>query len=310
MTFDKILQDVPYDMRREVSELMASGTNQPTNATDTTNTGATNPISVVPQVVTTVEQNVKPVVEEAQRIAAETSVSGRRAVSRGTILLIFYLWLLSGAAIFTFIARFTDLFPGDKGIARTLQKQHNPVFRAAMEFVSTFGYAKVSTPITIGVAGIFWALRFRLEAIFVLLTSTVSLLSMAVKSLIRRPRPTNEQVKVVHIINEPSFPSGHVMHYINFFGLLIYLLATNWPSGPIRNSLIAFCSFMIALVGPSRVYLGAHWPSDVSVGYVYGGLWFAGLMSLYLRIKAMIHPAKGKTPAVMQPLKQPGDDGM
>ncbi len=292
---------------------MASNTDQPTNTntTGTTDMGTVNPISavpqVVPQVMTTVEQNVKPVVQEAQRIAAETSVSGRHSVRRGTILLIFYLWLLSGAGIFTFIARYTDLFPGDKTIARTLQKEHNPVFRAVMEFVSTFGFAKVSTPITIAVAGIFWALRFRLEAIFVLLTSSVSLLTKAIKYLIKRPRPTSEQVQVVRIINEPSFPSGHVMHYINFFGLLIYLLATNWPSGRMRNSLIAFCSFMIALVGPSRVYLGAHWPSDVSVGYVYGGLWFAGLMSLYLRIKAMIYPAKGTTPAVMEPLKQPGD---
>ena len=287
---------------------MASGTNRPGGADTAAGAGTANPVSVVPQVVTSVEQNVKPVVEEAQRIAAKTSVSGRRAVSRGTILLIFYLWLLSGAAIFTFIARFTDLFPGDRSIARTLQKQHNPLFRAMMEFVSMFGYAKVSAPLTIGVAGIFWALRFRLEAIFVLLTSTSSILSKAVKYLIRRPRPTNEQVRVVHIIKEPSFPSGHVMQYINFFGLLIYLLATNWPSGRIRNSLIAFCAFMIGLVGPSRVYLGAHWPSDVSVGYVYGGLWFAGLMSLYLRIKATIHPPKGKTPPVMEPLKQPGDD--
>jgi membrane-associated phospholipid phosphatase len=289
---------------------MASNTDPSTGATATTNTETNSPLTtVLPQVTTTVEQNVKPVVQEAQRIAAQTSVSGRRAVSRGTILLVFYLWLLSGAAIFTFIARYTDLFPGDKGITRTLQKEHNPIFRRVMEFVSLFGFAKVSTPITIAVAGIFWALRFRLEAIFVLLTSTVSLLGKAIKYLIRRPRPTSEQVKVVRIINEPSFPSGHVMHYINFFGLLIYLLATNWRSGPIRNALIAFCSFMIGLVGPSRVYLGAHWPSDVSVGYVYGGLWFAGLMTLYLRIKSMIHPAKGKTPAVMEPLKQPGDDG-
>lgn len=298
---------------------MASNTNQSgqpgqpgKTATNATSGGAEAAINtlpqVVPQVVTTVDQNVRPVVEEAQRIAAQTSVSGRRAVSRGTVLLIFYLWLLSGAVIFTFIARFTDLFPGDKGIARTLQKQHNLWFRRLMEVVSSFGYPKISTPITIGIAGIFWALRFRLEAIFVLLTSTSSLLSMAVKYLIKRPRPTNEQVKVIHVINEPSFPSGHVMHYINFFGLLIYLLGTNWRSGRLRNILITISSFMIALVGPSRVYLGAHWPSDVAVGYVYGGLWFAGLMSLYLRIKSMIHPARGKTPEVMKPLQQPGDE--
>ena len=288
-------------------------TNQSNSATNNAATGGAASTAsalppVVPQVVTTVEQNVKPVVEEAQRIAAQTSVSGRRAVSRGTVLLVFYLWLLSGAVIFTFIARFTDLFPGDRTITRTLQKQRNPLFRDLMEVVSSFGYPKISTPITIGVAGIFWALRFRLEAIFVLLTSTSSLLSMAVKYLIKRPRPTNEQVTVAHIINEPSFPRGHVMHYINFFGLLIYLLGTNWRSGRLRNILITFCSFMIGLVGPSRVYLGAHWPSDVTVGYVYGGLWFAGLMSLYLRIKSMIHPAKGKTPEMMKPLQQPGDE--
>ena len=283
---------------------------QPRDAINTaSNGGAAGTVSsTIPQVATTVEQNVRPVVEEAQRIAAQTSVSGRHAVSRGTVMLVFYLWLLSGAIIFTFIARFTDLFPGDKSIAHTLQKQHNPVFKGLMEFVSAFGFPKYSTPITIATAGIFWALRFRLEAIFVLLTATVSLLTKAVKYLIKRPRPTSEQVKVVRIINEPSFPSGHVMHYINFFGLLIYLLGSNWRSGRLRNVLIAICSAMIALIGPSRVYEGAHWPSDVAVGYVYGGLWFAGLVTLYLRIKSMIYPAQGKTPEVMKPLQQPGDE--
>ncbi|HET9918652.1 MAG TPA: phosphatase PAP2 family protein [Ktedonobacteraceae bacterium] len=298
---------------------MASNTDQPGNSSNTgstptassntTGVAVANAVGALPQqVVTSVEQNVKPVVEEAQRVAAQTSVSGRRAVSRGTILLIFYLWLLSGTAIFTFIARYTEFFPGDRTISRTLQKQHNPWFRRLMETVSAFGYPKISTPITIAISGIFLALRFRLEAIFVLLTSTSSLLSMAVKYTIKRPRPTNEQVTVVHVIDEPSFPSGHVMHYINFFGLLSYLLATNWRSGRLRNSLITVCVTLIALIGPSRIYLGAHWPSDVMVGYVYGGLWFAGLMSLYLRFKAMIHPAKGKTPEVMKPLQQPGDD--
>lgn len=292
---------------------MTSNTNQAGNENPGNTTGNTagiaGAVGTLPQqVATSVEQNVKPVVEEAQRVAAQTSVSGRRAVSRGTILLIFYLWLLSGAAIFTFIARYTELFPGDRTITRTLQKQHNPWFRRLMEAISAVGYPKISTPLTFAISGIFLALRFRLEAIFVLLTSSSSLLSMAVKYLIRRPRPTSEQVTVVRVINEPSFPSGHVMHYINLFGLLSYLLATNWRSGRLRNILITICVILIGLIGPSRIYLGAHWPSDVMVGYVYGGLWFAGLMSLYLRFKAMIHPAKGKTPEVMKPLQQPGDE--
>src|SRR5437588_5625092 len=174
--------------------------------------------------------------------------------------------------------------------------------------ISEIGFPKLVDPLTVCIASIFWALRFRLEAIFILLTGSSSLLNYLVKNLIKRPRPTKELVTVVRVINEPSFPSGHVMQYTNFFGLLIYLLATNWRSGRLRNALITICTALIIFIGPSRVYLGAHWPSDVMAGYVYGGLWFGGIMALYLRIKSWIHPMAGKTPEVMKPLQQPGDE--
>ena len=79
--------------------------------------------TTIPQLATTVEHNVKPKVVEAQQVAAETSVSGRYAVSRGTIFLAFYLWILSGAIMISLLARFTDFFPGDRTITRNLQKQ-------------------------------------------------------------------------------------------------------------------------------------------------------------------------------------------
>lgn len=269
-------------------------------------TPATPPVKV-PDPVTTIE-NVMPAVTEAQRMAAHTSVSGRRAVSRGTMFLAFYLWLLAGAIILSLIAQRTDFFPGDRSITARLQKQRNPWLRRFFFTVSEIGFPKVIIPTILGVSGIFWALRFRLEAIFILLTGSSALLNALVKRLIKRPRPTQELVTVVRVINEPSFPSGHVMQYTNFFGLLAYLLATNWRSGKLRNALIAVCLTLIACIGPSRVYLGAHWPSDVAAGYIYGGLWFAGIMALYLRVKAWIHPSAGKTPEVVKPLQQPGDD--
>ncbi len=283
---------------------MSTNADQPVSA-DKPAAGPTLSITP-PEIATIVEQNVKPVVTEAQRIAAETSVSGRHAVSRGTILLAFYLWLLSGALMFSFIARRTQFFPGDRSITAALQKQHYPWMRRFMIAISEIGFPRISIPLTLGVSGIFLALRFRLEAIFILLTSSSILLNALVKRLIKRPRPTPELVTVVRVINEPSFPSGHVMHYMNFFGLLIYLLATNWRSGRLRNILIGICTVLILCIGPSRVYLGAHWPSDVVAGYIYGGLWFGGLMALYLRVKAWVHPAKGRTPEVMKPLEQPG----
>jgi len=266
------------------------------------------PAVVLPQISSAVEQTIKPAVTEAHRVAAETSVSGRRAVSRGTIFLAFYLWLLSGAIMISLIARYTQFFPGDKTITRNLQSYRRPWMRRFMIGISEIGFPKVGVPLTFGIAGIFWALRFRLEAIFVLLASSSNILNWIVKRLIKRPRPTSELVTVARVINEPSFPSGHVMHYVNFFGLLNYLLATNWRSGRLRNILLTISTALIVLVGPSRVYLGAHWPSDVMAGYVYGGLWFGGLMAAYLRVKSWIHPLAGKTPEVMKPLQQPGDE--
>ncbi len=262
----------------------------------------------LPQIASTVEQNIKPVMTEAQRMAAQSSFSGRKAVSRGTMFLAFYLWLLSGAVMLSFIAQRTQFFPGDMSITKALQKRQQPWLRSFLIGVSEIGFPKLAVPLTVSIASIFWALRFRLEALFILLTSSSNILNALVKRLIKRPRPTNELVTVVRVINEPSFPSGHVMHYTNFFGLLIYLLATNWRSGRLRNILITICTALIVCIGPSRVYLGAHWPSDVMAGYIYGGLWFGGLMAVYLRVKSWIHPPVGKTPEVMKPLQQPGDE--
>lgn len=245
---------------------------------------------------------------EAQRIAAQTSFSGKRAVSRGTMFLAFYLWLLSGAVILSWIAQRTQFFPGDMSITARLQRQRQPWFHRFMFWVSEIGFWQISVPQCIGVAGIFWALRFRLEAIFILLTTSSNILNAIVKRMIKRPRPTKELVTVVRVLNEPSFPSGHVMHYTNFYGLLIYLLATNWRSGKLRNTLIGICTGLIVCIGPSRIYLGAHWPSDVMAGYIYGGLWFGGIMALYLRIKAWLHPVVGKAPVVVKPLQQPGNE--
>ena len=137
------------------------------------------------QKVPIVEQNVKPIVAEVQQVAAKTSVTGRHAVSRGTIFLAFYLWLISGAIMMSLLARFIQFFPGDRSITRTLQKQHNPLIRRLMIVISEPGFPKVGVPLTLSIAGIFWALRFRLEAIFILLTSSSNILNWIVKRLIK-----------------------------------------------------------------------------------------------------------------------------
>jgi undecaprenyl-diphosphatase len=91
---------------------------------------------------------------------------------------------------------------------------------------------------------------------------------------------------VVQQINSPSFPSGHTVHYTAFFGFLAFVVLTNFRSGWGRNIATGICLALVVLVGPSRVYLGEHWPTDVIGGYLIGGLFLVPLIAAYLWAKA------------------------
>ena len=96
-----------------------------------------------------------------------------------------------------------------------------------------------------------------------------------------RPRPGNP----VHVLQHAggySFPSGHVMSYVAFFGFLAYVAWIQLRPTPVRALVIAVCVALVILVGPSRVYLGAHWASDVIGAYLLAGLWLSVMLRRYV----------------------------
>jgi membrane-associated phospholipid phosphatase len=82
--------------------------------------------------------------------------------------------------------------------------------------------------------------------------------------------------------NDYCFPSGHVTSYVVFFGYLAFLAYRYLPRNNWRKVALAFCLFVCAIVGLTRLYLHAHWLSDVIAGYFLGfGLLFSQIL-IYL----------------------------
>lgn len=94
---------------------------------------------------------------------------------------------------------------------------------------------------------------------------TITILNQILKFILRRPRPTEFK-----IINETgySFPSGHSMISMAFYGFLIYLIYKNIKNKYLKTTLIIILSLLIIAIGISRIYLGVHYVSDIIGGFL------------------------------------------
>jgi undecaprenyl-diphosphatase len=70
------------------------------------------------------------------------------------------------------------------------------------------------------------------------------------------------------------------MFFVVFYGFCAYL-AWKFLTGWMRRIIIGVCAILIALIGPSRIYLGEHWVSDVIGSYIIGTFWLIILILLY-----------------------------
>jgi undecaprenyl-diphosphatase len=189
--------------------------------------------------------------------------------------------LLSGLVLAAVVSM-AGVLPADVTIARQLQgtQMIDAFLTPLMVLVSAPGYYPW-TVILWGAAVLFLLLlREWVAAALVALTALAAGLAELVKLIVARPRPTSDLVEVYRAVSGYSFPSGHVVHYVAFFGILGYLAWCRLGGLPPLGAgvrfalevLFAVCCALVVLVGPSRVFLGAHWPSDVIAGYLLGGI--------------------------------------
>jgi undecaprenyl-diphosphatase len=142
----------------------------------------------------------------------------------------------------------------------------------AMKWLTWLGSNAVLIPLVILIGG-FFLLRKRdwrpLTKLAVSLGSAVAAYDI-VKPLVVRPRPPAVD-RIIPALTGWAFPSGHATQAVAAWGMLALILACRASFGR-RVALTAGALIVILLVGASRVYLGAHWFTDVLGGFALGGL--------------------------------------
>ena len=124
----------------------------------------------------------------------------------------------------------------------------------------------------------------RKHALYICLNPLIAVtISQTLKYTVGRTRPNG-----INLIEEDgfSFPSGHSLVSMAFYGFLIYLVYKSNLKNTTKNIIITAISLLILLIGLSRIYLGVHYTTDVIAGFI------VGIVHLYLYINLIFEKKK------------------
>lgn len=179
----------------------------------------------------------------------------------------------------------------DERVTQRIQKIDAPGFDPLMHAVSWAGFPPQSKLLPALIPMAMLSAGRPLEAFFQLMGWGTGAISGGIKRTMKRPRPNHPDIVVTKArLGGSSFPSGHVIIYTGVYGFLAYLAHVHIKIGLLRKAVVGVLAGMVALVGVSRVYLGHHFTSDVTVSYLLGTSYLIGLTSVYKRARKHVDP--------------------
>ncbi len=234
-----------------------------------------------------IEEETQEVVQEAKKEVAAARLPWYRRIKRGYILLGIYALLFVLSALLATFVHFHPVLGIDVTITHEFQENQAPWLSWLMTAISYIGDQNwLSIGLVVLAVVIFWIVDLRLEAVIIAVVYALSgLLNALIKIIVNRPRPNASVVEVFRAATGQSFPSGHVMSYVAFWGLLFtfgVILFDGWRWW--RIALLVISAFFVVMVGPSRIYLGAHWASDVLGAYLIETALIGIALFIYLQL--------------------------
>ena len=155
-----------------------------------------------------------------------------------------------------------------------------PVLTEAIRMVGAPGSIVALALVAVVVAAALLAQR-RWSAFAAWLVAVVGgeALNLLLKDLFARPRPRFEHPLVVE--TSYSFPSGQAMESLVVYGMLAYFAVLILRGSGKRAFFVVGAAVLVVLIGFGRVYLGAHYLSDVVGGFAAGGAWLGAVIAYW-----------------------------
>lgn len=188
--------------------------------------------------------------------------------------------------ILALTAAFIPYFNIDLKISENIQSIHTPVIVQTLWLVSMLGNAPWIEILIGAIFFLFLKYKMHTEAFISIFSSFGgAFVDTFVKILVHRPRPEIGLINVFVQLSDKSFPSGHVLVFTSYFGFLLYLSLYVFKKSWIKTVVAVLSIFLILTIGISRIYLGAHWASDVLGGYLLGSLFLITTIQIYRKAK-------------------------